>query len=566
MMTSTIGKLLTDAGLINDKQLQQAMEMHKKEGGLFESILLSQKMITEAQLLPLLSKHYHVMHIILSSMDIEPKVTKLIPLEIIQKYKLVPFGRKGIKLKVAMVDPANISAIDDIKFMTGFEIEPYVTSEKEIIGAINKYYDAAHSLQTVMDSFEDDADLDILQDGEEDINESQVKEEAEEAPVVKLVNLILMEAIKKKVSDIHIEPYEKKFRVRYRLDGTLTEVMTPPLRLKKALTSRLKIMADLDISERRLPQDGRIKLKMKNKEVDIRVSTLPCLFGEKIVMRILDKENLNLDMEKLGFLPEQITVFLKAIQSPWGMVLVTGPTGSGKTTTLYSAMSYINHDDINIMTAEDPVEYNLYGINQVHMKSSIGLTFATALRAFLRQDPDVVMVGEMRDLETAEIGVKAALTGHLVLSTLHTNDAPSTINRLLNMGVEPFNVASSIILILAQRLIRQLCKACKKPADIPEQALLDIGFKKEEISKVEYHTKTGCDICSNTGFKGRIALYEIMPVNESLRNLILKSAPADEIKKHALQNGMISLRSSGLRQIKTGNTTIEEVTSATFAD
>jgi len=404
------------------------------------------------------------------------------------------------------------------------------------------------------------------EEGDEQVNVSQLKEALEEAPVVKLANLILVEGIKKGVSDIHIEAYEKKFRVRYRLDGAMFEVMAPPMKLRAALTSRIKIMADLDIAERRLPQDGRIKLKLKDREVDMRVSSLPCLFGEKIVLRILDKSNLTLDLAKLGFEPKALQDFMTAISSPYGMVLVTGPTGSGKTTTLYSALNYINTEDINIMTAEDPVEYNLMGINQVHMKEEIGLNFAAALRSFLRQDPDVIMVGEIRDYETAEIAVKAALTGHLVMSTLHTNDAPSTINRLLNMGVEPFLVASSVILIMAQRLIRRICTGCKEEEQASPESLIEIGFDPEDAQSVVCFKGKGCNNCSNTGYKGRMAIYEVMPIGEELRELILQGASSDEIKKKVMSLRMKTLRMSGLQKVKEGVTTVEEVVNTTFKD
>ena len=503
----------------------------------------------------------------LNSTEIDAAITKLIPTEIIQKYHVVPVKRAGAVLSVAMVDPTDMFAIDDIKFMTGYEVVPLVASEGAITASINKYYDQAQSLQNVLQTMESEGDgVDVIAEQDDQLSVGELKEAVEEAPVVKLVNLLLTEAVKKGASDIHIEAYEKKFRVRYRLDGSLYETMAPPMKLRAALTSRLKIMANLDIAERRLPQDGRIKIKMKDKEVDLRVSTLPCLFGEKIVMRILDKANLTLDLTKLGFESAALEQFLKAVTSPYGMVLVTGPTGSGKTTTLYSAMHYINTEDINIMTAEDPVEYNLMGVNQVQMKEDIGLNFAVALRSFLRQDPDVVMVGEIRDFETAEISVKAALTGHLVLSTLHTNDAPSTVNRLLNMGIEPFLVASSVILILAQRLVRKVCTECKEVEKVPTKTLVDIGFPAEEAKSVVCHRGKGCPNCSDTGYRGRIALYEVMPVGEELRELILQGVSADELKKRAISLGMRSLRMSGLGKIKEGLTSIEEVVNTTFAD
>jgi type IV pilus assembly protein PilB len=442
-----------------------------------------------------------------------------------------------------------------------------VASEVAVMAAIAKSYDAsAKQLQTVLKDIETQelASPTIIHEEEEDIG--KLKEAIEDVPVVKLANLILTEAVKKKVSDIHIEPYEHSFRVRYRLDGSLYEVMAPPKKLQAALTSRIKIMADLDIAERRLPQDGRIKMRFEDKEVDLRVSSLPCLFGEKIVMRLLDKSNLTLDLTKLGFDSKALENFMKAISSPYGMVLVTGPTGSGKTTTLYSALNYINTVDVNIMTAEDPVEYNLMGINQVQMKDEIGLNFAAALRSFLRQDPDIIMVGEIRDYETAEIGVKAALTGHLVLSTLHTNDAPSTVNRLLNMGIEPFLVASSVVMILAQRLVRRVCKDCKEVEKVPVPTLVKAGMPEEEARNAVCYKGKGCSTCSDTGYKGRLALYEVMPIGEEVRELILQGASSDEIKKRAISAGMKTLRMSGLAKVGEGITTLEEVVDSTFAD
>jgi type IV pilus assembly protein PilB len=451
--------------------------------------------------------------------------------------------------------------------MTGYEVHPVVASESAIKDAISRQYEQSDALQTVVDAMDmNDDSLDLIQETEDDLDVSQSKDAAEEAPVVKLVNLILSEAIVRGASDIHVEPYEKNFRVRYRIDGVLYDIMQPPVRLKAALSSRIKIMSELDIAERRLPQDGRIKLKVRDKPIDLRVSTLPTLFGEKIVMRILDKSNLNLDLTKLGFEPRALADFQEAIKSPFGMVLVTGPTGSGKTTSLYSALSTVNEIDVNIMTAEDPVEYNLMGINQVHVREDIGLTFAAALRSFLRQDPDIVMVGEIRDFETAEISVKAALTGHLVLSTLHTNDAPSTISRLLNMGIEPFLVSASVVVIVAQRLCRVVCEQCKEVEEVPEDALLKLGFSGDEVGTFKCYKGKGCSACSDTGYKGRKALYEVMPVKEEMKDLIIKGATSSDIKKAAIRLGMSSLRMSGLTKIKEGVTSIEEVLRVTFSD
>ncbi|MHB8481501.1 MAG: type IV-A pilus assembly ATPase PilB [Nitrospiria bacterium] len=564
MVPEKLGQLLVQTKLITEDNYQKALVSIKKDGGIFTSVLIKMGAIEEIKLLQFLSTQFRLPYIDILKTEIDSSVIKLVPSELVQKYKVIPVKRSGGLLHVAMIDPANVFAIDDIKFMTGYDISPVLASENGILTAMTKYYNSSQQIQTMLQNIEDE-NVNVLQE-EEEVDVNQLKAEVEDAPVVKLVNLILTEAIRKGVSDVHIEAYEKKFRVRYRLDGSLTEVMAPPMKLKAALTSRIKIMSNLDISERRLPQDGRIKLKLTDKEVDLRVSTLPCLFGEKIVMRILDKSNLNVDLTKLGFEPKAMENFMKAVSSPWGMVLVTGPTGSGKTTTLYSAMNYINTVDINIMTAEDPVEYNLEGINQVQMKEDIGLNFAAALRSFLRQDPDVVMVGEIRDFETAEIAVKAALTGHLVLSTLHTNDAPGTINRLLNMGIEPFMVASSCVLILAQRLVRKICSQCKEIEKIPLETLVSMGFLKEESDSVTCYKGKGCTTCNDTGYKGRLGLYEVLPIGDEIRGLILQGANADEIKKKAISLGMKTLRMSGLEKIKAGVTTVEEVAESTFTD
>jgi type IV pilus assembly protein PilB len=472
----------------------------------------------------------------------------------------------GSTLTIAMTDPTNVFAMDDIKFMTGFNVEPVVASETAISEAIHKFYgdvESVEQLDKVMkDLAGEEASLELS--GEEsEMDLATLEKAAEEAPIIKLVNLILTDAVKRGASDIHVEPYEKEYRVRFRIDGILQNVMAPPMKLKDAITSRVKIMAKLDISEKRLPQDGRIMIKYlkdgKKKELDFRVSTVPTLFGEKVVMRLLDKENLRLDMTKLGFEPESLAKFERQILKPYGMVLVTGPTGSGKTNTLYSSVAKLNTSETNIMTAEDPVEFQLPGINQVQMKEQIGLNFASALRAFLRQDPNIILVGEIRDFETAEIAVKAALTGHLVLSTLHTNDAPSTISRLMNMGIEPFLVATSVNLICAQRLVRRICVGCKEPMQILPQALIDAGYTKDESERTIVQHGRGCATCNNTGYKGRVGLYEVMEINDDLRELILVGASALELKKKALETGMITLRRSGLTKVALGHTTLEEV-------
>ncbi len=570
MIPEKLGKLLVGARLISEDQLQKALVALKKEGGSLGPVLIKQGSLDEERFLKFLSQQYGVPAVDLTKTTVDPNVVKLVPIDVVHKYRVLPIRRSGATLSLAMADPSNVHAMDDIKFMTGYEIEPLIASESVLLTVMAKLYDTSNrDLKSVLKDVElqtAGAGGDIEQIKEEDEDAGRLTEAVDEAPVVKLANLILVEAIKKRASDIHIEPYEHSFRVRYRMDGSLYEVMSPPKKLQAALTSRFKIMSSLDIAERRLPQDGRIKLKVEGKEVDLRVSTLPCLFGEKIVMRILDKSNLTLDLTKLGFDPKALENFMAAITSPYGMVLVTGPTGSGKTTSLYSALNYVNTTDVNIMTAEDPVEYNLVGINQVQMRDDIGLNFAAALRSFLRQDPDIIMVGEIRDYETAEISVKAALTGHLVLSTLHTNDAPSTINRLLNMGIEPFLVASSVILIMAQRLVRRICKDCKEVETVTPEALVEIGFSPEEARDVVCHRGKGCPACNDTGYRGRAAIYEVMPAGEEVRELILQGASADEIKRRAVASGMKTLRMSGLSKIKEGLTTIEEVVNTTFAD
>jgi type IV pilus assembly protein PilB len=561
-----LGQRLVEGQLISEEQYQQVLDLIKREGGRFFSTLVQQGLVEEPQLMHFLSQYYRLPLVDIRQIKIDPAVIKQIPMEVVQKYRVIPVKRVGNRLTVAMEDPSDVFAIDDIKFMTGYEIEPVLASPSAIGEGMDTYYDSANEFQDVLSGLDEDTNLDFVEEAEEDFNAAEMSSAVEEAPVVKLVNLILAEAIRKGASDIHIEAYEKKFRVRYRIDGALYEVMSPPMRLRAALTSRIKIMAQLDISERRVPQDGRIKLKLKDREVDLRVSTLPCLFGEKVVMRILDKGNLTLDLTKLGFSDRAYKQFTDAINSPWGMVLVTGPTGSGKTTTLYSALHQVNTPETNIMTAEDPVEYNLLGINQVHVREEVGLTFPAALRSFLRQDPDIIMVGEIRDGETAEIAVKSALTGHLVLSTLHTNDAPSTINRLLNMGIEPFLVASSVVLILAQRLARRICTECKEPLEVAKDTLLNMGMPPDVAAKAKVYHGKGCPNCNGTGYRGRLALYEVMPIDESIRKLIFSAANADEIKKCAIKGGMDTLRMSGIRKVLEGLTTVDEVFNCTLAD
>jgi type IV pilus assembly protein PilB len=566
-MSSRLGEILIKDSLISADQLRQALDYQKKHGGRLGTCLVKMGLVSDDDITAVLSRQYGVPSINLKFYEVDPNVIKLVPQETAVRYQIVPLSRVGSTLTIAMTDPTNVFAMDDIKFMTGFNVEPVVASETAIGDAIHKFYGAAESveeLDKVMKDLAGDGDaLELTGEEDETMDLQQLEKAAEEAPIIRLCNLILTDAVKRGASDIHIEPYEKEFRVRFRIDGVLQNVMAPPFKLKDAITSRIKIMSKLDISEKRLPQDGRIMIKYskdgRRKELDFRVSTVPTLFGEKIVLRLLDKENLRLDMTKLGFEPESLQRFERAILKPYGMVLVTGPTGSGKTNTLYSSVARLNTPDTNIMTAEDPVEFQLPGINQVQMKEQIGLNFASALRAFLRQDPNIILVGEIRDFETAEIAVKAALTGHLVLSTLHTNDAPSTISRLMNMGIEPFLVATSVNLIGAQRLVRRICVGCKEPLQIQPQALIEAGYSNEEAMNTMIYHGRGCGVCNNSGYKGRVALYEIMEITDDLRELILVGASALELKKKALEGGMITLRRSGLIKVAAGLTTMEEV-------
>jgi type IV pilus assembly protein PilB len=595
-MPVRIGELLLKEKRITPAQLQEALTYQKTSGGKLGFNLVKLGFVKDEEITALLSKQYGVPSINLAQFEIDPAIVKLIPAETAQKYQIVPLSRAGATLTIAMTDPTNVFAMDDIKFMTGYNVEPVVASETAVTDAITRYYPAgapaprvaaepkkkkeaapqqaanlnnAATLEMVTRALEetageiDDAEVEML-DEIEQIDVSTLEKQGGEAPVIRLVNLMLMSAIQKGASDIHVEPYEKEFRVRFRIDGILYNVMAPPMKFRDAITSRIKIMSKLDIAEKRLPQDGRIKIRFGDaeggtKEIDFRVSILPTLFGEKIVMRLLDKDKLMLDMTKLGFEPDSLRKLENAIGKPWGMVLVTGPTGSGKTNTLYSSIAKINTPETNIMTAEDPVEFNLVGVNQVQVRENIGLNFAAALRSFLRQDPNIILVGEIRDFETAEIAVKASLTGHLVLSTLHTNDAPSTISRLMNMGIEPFLVASSVNLICAQRLVRRLCTQCKADHPHEPQALVNAGFTPEEAEKVIPKKGAGCERCNNTGYKGRVGLYEVMEVTDELRELILVGASALELRRKAVDEGMITLRRSGLHKVMEGVTTIEEV-------
>jgi len=553
-----IGELLVRENLLTAEQLNNARDQARAKNERLGSQITALGYLDETELTDFVAKQYGVPSIDLNEFEIDQAVIQLIPEDVALKHNVLPVNRAGSTLIVATADPSNIFALDDIKFLTGYNIQPVVAAEDTIRAAIDRHYDQSSSLEDVMGDF-DDSDIDLVHDAD-DVDVSELARESEDAPVIKLVNLILTDAVKKVASDIHIEPYEKSFRVRYRIDGVLYEVMKPPMKLKNAILSRVKIMSALDIAERRLPQDGRIKLKMgRGQEMDFRVSVLPTLFGEKIVLRLLDKSNLQLDMTKLGFEEAQLKTFKDAIHQPFGMVLVTGPTGSGKTTTLYSALSELNKVSENLSTAEDPVEFNLSGINQVQMHEDIGLNFAAALRSFLRQDPDIIMVGEIRDFETAEIGVKAALTGHMVLSTLHTNDAPSTVNRLLNMGIEPFLVASSVNCIVAQRLARKVCEECKETdAEVTPEALVDAGMAEETARSVVPVVGRGCRNCSETGFRGRIAIYEVMDLKEELKEFVLNGASALELKREAVRLGMKTLRQAALSKVAEGQTTLAE--------
>ena len=599
-MSAKLGEILVRENLISPQHLREALDYQREHGGRLGFTLVKLGLVSDDMITAVLSRQYGIPSVNLDLFHIDESVLRLIPQEVAQKYSVLPLSRVGATLTLAMVDPTNVFAMDDIKFMTGLNVEPVVVAEASIQQAIAKYYGTSREIELAAVSVDDVVfesaakssngggithadlvsldsidfetggaeDVEVVEDNEE-IDLSTLSRMSEDAPVVRLVNVLLVDALRRGASDIHIEPYEKELRIRFRIDGVLYDVMHPPLKLRDALISRVKIMSKLDISEKRLPQDGRIKIKVKvdarSRELDFRVSTLPTLFGEKVVLRLLDKENLMLDMTKLGFEPESLVKFQRNIARPYGMVLVTGPTGSGKTNTLYSALQSLNTIQTNIMTAEDPVEFNLMGINQVQMKEQIGLNFAAALRSFLRQDPNIILVGEIRDFETAEIAIKAALTGHLVLSTLHTNDAPSTISRLMNMGIEPFLVATSVNLIQAQRLIRRVCKDCKAEHTSPAEALMEVGFSAEEAKTLKTFKGKGCATCNNTGYKGRIGLYEVMEVTDEVRELILIGASALELRKKAIEDGMITLRESGLYKIRAGVTTIEEVVRETVA-
>ncbi len=610
-MSAKLGEILVRENLITPQQLREALDYQRSNGGRLGSNLIKLGTISDEVITAVLSRQYGVPSVNLELFEIDSETIKLISHEVASKYTVLPISKVGATLTMAMADPTNVFAMDDIKFMTGLNVEPVIASEAAIQIAIGNYYGSSKEMEIAdvefdsdfdklstrlatngssngnlrvsnglseddldmsLESFQynhptlDGEDVEVLEDNDE-IDLAQLAKASEDAPVVRLVNVLLVDSLRRGASDIHVEPYEKDFRIRFRIDGILYDIMHPPMTMRDALISRLKIMSKLDISEKRLPQDGRIKIKVKiddrSRELDFRVSTLPTLFGEKVVLRLLDKDKLMLDMTKLGFEEHSLSIFKRNVEKPYGMVLVTGPTGSGKTNTLYSALQSLNTPETNIMTAEDPVEFNLHGINQVQMKEQIGLNFAAALRSFLRQDPNIVLVGEIRDFETAEIAIKAALTGHMVLSTLHTNDAPSTISRMVNMGIEPFLVATSVNIIQAQRLIRRVCSNCKELQDLPAEALIEIGFPEEEASEIEIFKGKGCDKCNDTGYKGRVGLFEVMEVTDELRELILIGASAIELRKKAIELGMISLRQSGLYKLRDGVTTIEEVVKET---
>ncbi|MBN1292635.1 MAG: type IV-A pilus assembly ATPase PilB [Candidatus Latescibacteria bacterium] len=550
MAEARIGNLLVKNNKISVEQLEEALKRQRDKGGNLGGNLIQLGYVSEQDLYDALAKQLGVQTVELKVDEIDEDIVNIIPAEVAVKFQVVAFDKNGRLLKVAIADPTNTFALDSIKLITGYKIEAYIATESSIRLIIDRIYKTTEAISSILDDFES-GDLEVVEDTDDEVEGIN----ADDAPLVRLVNSLLVDAVKRGVSDIHIEPFEKEVRVRFRLDGSLMEMPPLPNKLKAAVTSRLKIMSDLDISERRVPQDGRIKIRMTGKTVEFRVSTLPTLFGEKIVMRILDQGNLTLDLTTFGFTEKALHDFVKAIESPYGMVLVTGPTGSGKTTTLYSALSRINKEDVNIMTAEDPVEYNLYGINQVLVRNEVGMTFSAALKAFLRQDPNIIMIGEIRDLDTGSIAVKAALTGHLVLSTLHTNDAPSTVTRMIDMGIAPFQIASAVNLIQAQRLLRRLCKDCKKPIKVPEELREELDIKDNDV----IYGPVGCPKCNNTGKKGRIGVYEVMVITPGLRQVILNGGNTTDIRKQAIEDGMLTLRNDALLKMKQGIVDYEEV-------
>ena len=578
-MASKLGELLLREKIIDSDKLREAIDYQKKNNLPVSSALVALGFLTEEEIAQALSRQLGYPYIDLDQFEVFPEVINLIPAETAKRNLVMPIHKIKSFLTLAMVDPTDLEVIEDIRFRTGLSVQPVISTETGVTNAINKYYGTSDALKVkkLIEDIElaDESRVNIIDEKEiaegSDYDVAEMEQASNEAPIITLVNQTFIEAIKKGASDVHFEPYEQQFRIRYRIDGDLYEVTDLPLKFRSPVLSRVKILANMDIAEKRLPQDGRIKLRVKldngkRKEVDMRVSSLPTMFGEKIVARILDKEMLKLDLTQLGFEPESLEIFQEAIHRPWGIILVTGPTGSGKTNTLYSAISTLNTIDVNIMTAEDPVEFYIPGINQVQIKEEIGLTFANALRSFLRQDPDIMLVGEIRDYETIDMAIKAALTGHLVFSTIHTNDAPSTIARMINMNVEPFLIADSVVLIVAQRLVRRLCQKCCEPHDLPKRALLDMGFGEDEIDDLHIFKAHGCEACNNTGYKGRTALFEVMKISDEIKEMILNRATSREIKRKAIENGMLTLRHSGLIKIKKGVTSVEEVLRETVRD
>ncbi len=560
-----LGDILIREGLITRDQLTAALAEQKSSGHRLGYVLVKLGLVQELEVTKILARQYRMPAVDLARFEVDPKILKLVPADFTLKHVVLPLKREGRTLTVAMADPTNTGVLDDLKFITRYDLFPVIAGEYTLRNLIEKHYESSdEQMQTLLKEMEGlgDSDVEVVEEQED---EAATQAQINDAPVVKLINGLLTDAVKRGASDIHIEPFEHEIRVRYRIDGALLEVMKPPVKMKAALTSRIKILSQLNIAERRVPQDGRLKLKIGAKVIDFRVSTLPVIFGEKIVLRILDKGNLTLDLSKFGFEPKAEQDLMRNILNPYGMVLVTGPTGSGKTTTLYSALSRVNTIETNIMTAEDPVEYNLMGINQVLVRNEIGLTFAAALKAFLRQDPNIIMIGEIRDLETGGIAIKAALTGHLVLSTLHTNDAPSTITRMIDMGIEAFNVASAVNLVVAQRLVRRICRECKAPHQYTEAELAALGDKIEEYRSVNFMKGTGCDTCNGTGYKGRAGLYEVMAMSPELRRLILRGGSVAEIRDQAVVDGMLTLRMDGMKKVERGVTTLEEVIKETAA-
>jgi type IV pilus assembly protein PilB len=557
-----LGEILLREGLVTREQLAQALAEQKNTKHRLGYVLVKLGLVQELEITKVLARQYRMPAVDLSRFEVDPKIIRLVPADLATKSVVLPLKREGRTLTVAMADPTDLGLLEDLKFITRFDLFPVIAGEYTLRNLIEKHYEASdQQLQSILRDMEESAeDVEVV---EQEEDEAVTQAQIDDAPVVKLINGLLTDAVRRGASDIHIEPFEHEIRVRYRIDGALLEIMRPPLKMKAALTSRVKILSQLNIAERRVPQDGRLKLKMGSRVIDFRVSTLPVLFGEKIVLRILDKGNLTLDLTKFGFEPKAEKDLMRAILNPYGMVLVTGPTGSGKTTTLYSALSRINTMEVNIMTAEDPVEYNLMGINQVLVRTEIGLTFAAALKAFLRQDPNIIMIGEIRDLETGGIAIKAALTGHLVLSTLHTNDAPSTITRMIDMGIEAFNVASAVNLVVAQRLVRRICTNCKTEHKYTDPELSALGTDLESLRRLTFMKGEGCDTCSGTGYKGRAGLYEVMALSPELRRMILRGASVVEIRDQAVAEGMLTLRMDGMKKIERGVTTLEEVVKET---